>query len=287
MADVGLGVDHVGPGRATMTMPPRADWLGDPVRGQMHPGAITVLADTVCGLGMRAAMPVPGPVATLDLRMDFLRAASPARATHCEAECYRLTREIAFMRATAWQDDRGEPVAIGHGAFMRIAGEPRGQGGHGGQGGGEGSAAAAAAVTDWAPPGASEPLPDALAVPYLRYLGVRHAPDGGNTLYRLPFAQRLVGNPAIPALHGGVVAGFAEIAAMLYVIDRLPREKIPKLVDFSMDYLRSGRPQETFAQCELVRLGSRVALVQVRCWQVRPEYPIAVARGHLLIAERG
>lgn len=55
----------------------------------------------------------------------------------------------------------------------------------------------------------------------------------------------------------------------------------------SIDYLRSARPVETFAQCELVRVGSRVALVQVRCWQTTPDNPIVVARGHFLLTEAG
>ena len=61
--------------------------------------------------------------------------------------------------------------------------------------------------------------------------------------------------------------------------------KLPKGIDFSIDYLRAGRPEETFAQCELVRVGARVALVQVRCWQSSPDRPIVVARGHFLLTD--
>ena len=67
------------------------------------------------------------------------------------------------------------------------------------------------------------------------------------------------------------------------MIGSLGGEKFPKSIDFSVDYLRSGRPEECFAACEVVRLGSRVALVQVRCWQSSPDNPIAVARGHFLL----
>ena len=98
--------------------------------------------------------------------------------------------------------------------------------------------------------------------------------------------EDLIGNPRLPALHGGVIAGFAETAALLHLIRLLPRTKRPKSIDFAIDYLRTGRPEETFAQCEVVRIGSRVALVQVRCWQRAPDYPIAVTRGHFLLAER-
>ena len=84
-------------------------------------------------------------------------------------------------------------------------------------------------------------------------------------------------------LFRSVVAGFAETAALLHLIGTLRGEKQPKGIDFSIDYLRAGRPEEPFASCELVRVGSRVALVQVRCWQRSPDYPISVARGHILL----
>ena len=125
-------------------------------------------------------------------------------------------------------------------------------------------------------------LPGA-AIPYVDYLGIRAASGAADALFRLPFQDKLIGNPYLPALHGGVIAGFAETAATLHLIRTLRGAKFPKSVDFSIDYLRSGRPAECFAACEVVRVGSRVALVQVRCWQKSPQQPIAVARGHFLL----
>ena len=141
-------------------------------------------------------------------------------------------------------------------------------------------------VATWSPPLASEPVALSVPLPYAEFLGIRTAPAGNDTLYRLPYQEKLIGNPRLPALHGGVIAGFAETAALLHLIRLLPRTKRPKSIDFAIDYLRTGRPEETFAQCEVVRIGSRVALVQVRCWQRAPDYPIAVTRGHFLLAER-
>ncbi|WP_255358208.1 PaaI family thioesterase [Pseudorhodoferax sp. Leaf274] len=87
-------------------------------------------------------------------------------------------------------------------------------------------------------------------------------------------------------MHGGVVAGFAESAATLHLIEAIGGAKFPKCIDFSIDYLRSGRPEDTYASCEIVRLGARVALVQVRCWQGKgPDQPITVARGNFLLTE--
>jgi uncharacterized protein (TIGR00369 family) len=123
-------------------------------------------------------------------------------------------------------------------------------------------------------------------IPYVEYLGIRVAPDLQQPTFRLPFQQKLIGNPHLPALHGGVVAGFAETSAILHLMQSLQGAKQPKGIDFSIDYLRSGRPEECFARCEVVRLGGRVALVTVRVWQRSPDLPIAVARGHFLLAAK-
>lgn len=122
------------------------------------------------------------------------------------------------------------------------------------------------------------------AIPYLDYLGIRVAPDPQRPLFRMPFDPKMIGNPFLPALHGGVVAGFAETAAILHLNQTLAGAKLPKGIDFSLDYLRAGRPEETFASCEVVRVGARVALVHVRLWQRNPAQPIAVARAQFLLA---
>jgi uncharacterized protein (TIGR00369 family) len=135
----------------------------------------------------------------------------------------------------------------------------------------------------WQPPTGSEPVLAGVTIPYVEYLGIRAAAGAEPPLFRLPYQEKLIGNPHLPALHGGVVAGFAETAATLHLIRTLQGTKFPKSIDFAIDYLRAGRPVETFAACEVVRVGSRVALVQVRCWQKGPELPIAVCRGHFLL----
>jgi uncharacterized protein (TIGR00369 family) len=268
--------------RGTLTMPARPDWLGDTVRNVLHPGALTMLADSACGLAVMSALPQRVPIATLDLRMDHLRPAGPDADLHCEAHCHRLTRSVAFVDAEVWQADRSQPIATARGTFMLST--PAGTR--------PGSAPAAPpppapAGTAWLPPADSQPALAGQRMPYADYLGVRVAPGATPAdapLYRLPFQDKLIGNPRLPALHGGVVAGFAETAAMLHLVHALQGAKLPKGIDFAVDYLRAARPLETFAQCELVRVGSRVALVQVRCWQTAPDNPVIHARGHFLLA---
>lgn len=112
-------IDRLDETGAYASLPYRPEWLGDTERGLIHTGIITTLVDTVCGLAAVAASGRFETVATLDLRMDFLRSALPDRPLHARAECYRLTRAIAFVRAQAWQDDVREPVAVTQATFMR------------------------------------------------------------------------------------------------------------------------------------------------------------------------
>ena len=117
----GMQIDSVEVGRAEASLPYRRDWLGDPERGLIHTGIIATLVDSVCGLAALSAMTTSERVATLDLRIDYLRPALPERALHARAECYRLTRTIAFVRALAWQDSETEPCAASQASMMRIA----------------------------------------------------------------------------------------------------------------------------------------------------------------------
>ena len=117
-------------------------------------------------------------------------------------------------------------------------------------------------------------------VPYAAYLGVRYQTE--QQRFVLPFRPDLIGNARLPALHGGVVGGFAETAAMLWLLLQAPEGKVPKPVDFSIDYLRSAKAMDTYADCQVLKQGRRVAQVTVRCWQEDPERPITAARAHLL-----
>lgn len=110
------------PGMATMLLPYSAELAGDPETGVLHGGAITALVDAACGAAVLLKLEVPAPVATLDLRIDYLRAAEPGRNVVARADCHRLTRNVAFVRAVAWHQD-GESglehaIATASGTFM-------------------------------------------------------------------------------------------------------------------------------------------------------------------------
>ncbi len=84
----------------------------------LHGSAVTVLLDSVSGLAVVSALREPAPIATLDLRIDYLRAATPGRPILAEAHCFRVTRDVAFTRGFANQDDPQDPVAHATGSFI-------------------------------------------------------------------------------------------------------------------------------------------------------------------------
>lgn len=92
--------------------------VGNPDTGVLHGGAITALLDACSGAAVFAALSEWGPIATLDLRIDYLRAAEPGRDVLAHATCYRVARQVAFTRAVAYLDDEADPIASSAGTFM-------------------------------------------------------------------------------------------------------------------------------------------------------------------------
>lgn len=121
------------------------------------------------------------------------------------------------------------------------------------------------------------------SVPYARFLGVQFELKGEELTAILPFKDNLIGNPMLPALHGGVVGAMMELTAVAQIYLTQNTGKAPKTIDISIDYLRSGRPVDTFARAHLTKLGRRIANVRVEAWQADRADPIAALHGHFLL----
>lgn len=122
-------------------------------------------------------------------------------------------------------------------------------------------------------------------VPYAQFLGIEVVAQGEELVFVLPKKDTNIGNPTLPALHGGAVAGFMEQAAVIFLLLHMGEPRVPKTIDFTVDYLRAGHYKDTYAQCRVTRLGRRVANVQISAWQTLQSEPITIARAHFLLSE--
>ncbi len=124
-------------------------------------------------------------------------------------------------------------------------------------------------------------------MPYARRIGVSAAPDPQDEglLFRLDPREGNVGNVLLPALHGGIVAAFMETAATLDLMLATRAPRLPRIVDISIDYLRTARLAPTLARCRLQREGRRLGNVQVLAWQESEAVPVATARLHFVLGD--
>ena len=114
---LGMDLTDIGHGEAVISMPYDANLIGDPLTGVIHGGAVSTLMDTCGGAAVMSHPAGPSATATLDLRIDYMRSATPGQRITARATCYHITRTVAFVRAIATDDDTENPVATATGAF--------------------------------------------------------------------------------------------------------------------------------------------------------------------------
>jgi acyl-coenzyme A thioesterase PaaI-like protein len=141
-------------------------------------------------------------------------------------------------------------------------------------------------------------------VPYVQFLGIGFDRRGDELTGVLNFEEKLIGNPFLPAIHGGVTAAFLEVTSIITLswtnlwqdmeaglidLDQLEGgdlPRLPKTIDFTVDYLRSGLPRDAYARATVSRAGRRYASVRVEAWQDNREKPFAQATGHFLMPQK-
>lgn len=294
-------------------LPYSTELIGYPDTGVIHGGVITTLMDTASGSAVVCAIYDKyqslelSP--TLDLRVDYMKPADPNKPVYGFAECYKISSSVSFTRAIAYQDSIDDPIAHAVGSFMRISPEMIGD---------EFRQALLGqtaeplrdkiAVVDEQVAMLFDPTQQELDakeldikeavkkatelndfgyllghVPYTNFIGMSVERFGDEMVFRLPAKDDNIGNPMLPAIHGGVIAGFMEMSAIVQLMVFMNTSKVPKVVDFSIDYLRAGYHKDTFAECKITRQGRRVANVSINCWQTNRKKLIATARAHFLI----
>jgi uncharacterized protein (TIGR00369 family) len=266
----GLRLDRVAPGEAWSSLPYRPVFVGDTETGVLHGGVVTAMLDESCGMAVQLALDGTRAIATLDLRIDYQKPATPGLDIKAHSFCYRVTRSIAFVRSTAYQESEDDPVATATACFVIGANrtnmlqdrpmEDR------------------ALPTLEAPEDPTSPFAQS---PFARCLGIRIGEDG--TLV-MPFSPKIIGNPILPAIHGGVTGAFLETTAIVGVTRELGVSP-PKPIGLTINYLRSGRALDSYANVSIVKQGRRVVAFEAQAWQDDPAKPIASAFGHFMLRQ--
>jgi uncharacterized protein (TIGR00369 family) len=123
------------------------------------------------------------------------------------------------------------------------------------------------------------------AMPYAGLLGISGDVEAGELITRMPFREDLVGNTWLPAIHGGAIGAFLELTALISLRLRMESGRAPLTIGVTVEYLRPGRPKETFAQARFMRMGRNIANLHVEAWQDESRTPIALLQGRFLVGD--
>src|SRR6187549_3010334 len=264
----GLRLDRAAPGEAWSSLPYRPVFVGDTETGVLHGGVVTAMLDESCGMAVQLALDGTRSIATLDLRIDYQKPATPGLDIRAHSFCYRVTRSIAFVRSTAYQESEDDPVATATACFMVGANRTNML---------DRAMEARTLPALEAPEDPASPFANS---PFARCLGIRLGAD--DTLV-MPFSPKIIGNPMLPAIHGGMTGAFLETTAIVGVTRELGVSAPPKPIGLTINYLRSGRALDSYARVSIVKQGRRIVAFEAQAWQDDPAKPIASAFGHFML----
>jgi acyl-coenzyme A thioesterase PaaI-like protein len=120
-------------------------------------------------------------------------------------------------------------------------------------------------------------------VPYARFLGLTAAIEGDELITTMRYGEHLIGNPSLPALHGGTLGALLESAAIFELLWRAETIVLPKTITLTVDFLRSGAPVDTHARGIVTRQGRRITNVRMEAWQADRSVPVATAHAIFLV----
>jgi uncharacterized protein (TIGR00369 family) len=274
----GLALDRAAPGEVWTNLPYRPVFVGDTETGVLHGGVVTAMLDETCGMAVQLALDGTRSIATLDLRIDYQKPATPGLDIRAHSVCYRVTRSIAFVRATAYQETEDEPVATATACFMVGANRT--------------NMLTRPTEHEFGTPPKLEAPEDSTGLfatsPFARWLGIRDHGQGTEqgtehgTLV-MPFSPKIIGNPILPAIHGGMTGAFLETTAVVGVTRELGAAATPKPIGLTVNYLRSGRALDSYASVSIVKQGLRIVAFEAQAWQDDRSKPIATAFGHFML----
>lgn len=121
-------------------------------------------------------------------------------------------------------------------------------------------------------------------IPYFKFLGMRLNTEDDRLISVLPGDEKFIGNPVLPALHGGVIGAFLESAALVHLFATQEVTRVPKIINITVEYLRSAKPVETYAEAVITKPGRRVANLRVEAWQGDRNKPVAAAHANFLVS---
>lgn len=246
---------------------PFVDYLMDSAKsGSIHEGAIISLIDAVSGSVILTQREELRRTATLDLRIDFLRECQPGKGVICEAEPLKLSNHVGMTRALVYHTDAVSPIAVATGTFAIFKGpaEPH-------TFGTKDTRFLSSAKS------ASREENSTSAPPYEQMMGIRAANDEERSDGCMVFREHLIGNPYVPAIHGGAVASLLQATAKLALTRDTSATIHPQMLSCSLEYLGSPLTKNTFARATISSISRRFANVRVIAFQESPDQPVAAA----------